>query len=297
MQDKLQELMTALNSAQVVAHDPVLVNVPALHEARKSVMSAIAIASNYQRSIIGVSQQIEQRDEDEKNDPITFQIRQAEKHIEKMPDGRNKLGDIIYKGDVPQRPLLAYYKAHLATKVIKKAEVQTPPPTAAVAKKETVETVEKVEGEPIVTTENVTTENATIPTTENRNPISVTSEADYLEKKDLLANASESFRQGEAYAQIAAAVSAYEEVTGANKPKEQSRREVMEQLLPALIITDAKIVEINEYAKNVSIDSIKKKYTKDEINAVNIVLHGENEVDSALGAARKLHNFHHPEKA
>ena len=291
MQDKLQELLTVLISAQVVAHEPALVNVPALHEARKSVLNAIAIASNYHRSIVGISQQIEQRDEDEKNDPIAFQIRQAEKHIEIMPDGKKKLGAIIYLGDVPQRPLLAYYKAHLAAKANKVAEVETPP-TVAVTKEETIEVVETIEDEPIVNNED-----APIPTTENRNPISVTSEADYLEKKDLLANASEAFRQGEIYAQIAAAVSAYEEITGANQPKEQSRRQVMETLLPALVITDAKIVEINEYAKNVSLDSIKKKYSKDEINAVNIVLHGENVVDSALGAARKLHNFHHPEKA
>lgn len=291
MQDKLQELLTVLTSAQVVAHEPALVNVPALHEARKSVLNAIAIASNYHRSIVGISQQIEQRDEDEKNDPIAFQIRQAEKHIEIMPDGKKKLGAITYLGDVPQRPLLAYYKAHLAAKANKVAEAQTPP-TVAVAKEETIEVVETIEDEPIINIED-----APIPTTENRNPISVTSEADYLEKKDLLANASEAFRQGEIYAQIAAAVSAYEEITGANQPKEQSRREVMETLLPALVITDAKIVEINDYAKNVSLDSIKKKYSKDEINAVNIVLHGENVVDSALGAARKLHNFHHPEKA
>ncbi len=296
MQDKLQELLTTLTSAQAVAHEPILINAPALNEARKSILNAVAVVSSYQRSTIGVSQQIERRDEDEKSDPIAFQIREAEKHIEIMPDGKQKLGDIIYKGDVPQRPLLAYYKLKIAPKAGKAAEEKTAIDIVTVTDEETINVVPDAV-EIIDRDETLKPETIAVPTTDVLDPISVTSEADYLEKKDLLANASEGFRQGETYAQIAAAVAAYEAVTGANQPKQPTRREVMETLLPALVITDAKIVEINEYAKNVSIDSIKKKFSKDEINAVNIVLHGVNEVDSALGAARTLHNFHHPEKA
>lgn len=287
MKAKLKVLLATIGAAKEQANDPSLAGLAFLQDARSCLDKAAFLVGNFERSM--TDPQDQQPEVVEEQDETTRKVRAAEKHIVIMPDGTKKIGNKIFLGGVPQRPLVEFYDKHIAKKAQQIVEA---------ADEERVQVYPPAEDEKIERSEEQPEKEAVkVPTTDILNPISVTSEADYLEKKDLLANASEAFREGEIYAQIAAAVAAYEEVTGANQPKQPSRREVMETLLPALVITDAKIVEINEYAKNVSIDSIKKKYSKDEINAVNIVLHGENEVDSALGAARKLHNFHHPEKA
>lgn len=293
MKVKLKVLLGTIGAAQEQAKDNDLAGLAVLNDARMYLEKAAFIVGNFERSMASISEQ--QPQEAEQQDETTRKIRAAEKHIIVMPDGTKKIGNKVFRGDVPQRPLIEFYDKHISVNLVDEKIVVNRVPELEKVVIPIVADEKKVDV--VVGNDEPKDKSDKVPTTDILNPISVTSEADYLEKKDLLANASEAFRQSEAYAQIAIAVTAYEEVTGADKPKEQSRREVMEILLPALVITDAKIVEINEYAKNVSIDSIKKKYTKDEINAVNIVLHGIDVVDSALGAARTLHNIHHPEKA
>lgn len=270
MQQEVKNLCDAVAAAQDLANSPELLALPSLNEARNFLKKAMFVAANYARSAQEVSQHNEAIKEE--LDETTVKIRAAEKFIVFLPDGRKKIGDKTFRGDIPQKPLLEYYNQHIAKSL-------------AVV----------VQPDALVNEQPQDSEAAKIPTTGTPN-VAVKDEADYQAKKDMLANCSEDFKKGEAYQQISEAIKAYELATGADSPR-VSRREEMESLLPALDITDEEIAKINDYAKTVGIDSIKKKYSADQLNAVLIMLYGANVVDSALGAARKLHAIHHPENA
>lgn len=272
MQQEVKNLCDAVAAAQDLANSPELLALPSLNEARNFLKKAMFVAANYARSAQEVSQHNEAIKEE--LDETTVKIRAAEKFIVHNADGTKSIGNNgkTYRGDIPQKPLLEYYNQHIAK-------------SPAVA----------VQPDAVVNEQPQDSEAAKIPTTGTPN-VAVKDEADYQAKKNMLANCSEDFKKGEAYQQIAEAIKAYELATGADKPT-VSRREEMEILLPALDITDEEIAKINDYAKTVGIDSIKKKYSADQLNAVLIMLYGASVVDSVLGAARKLHAIHHPENA
>lgn len=271
MQDKLKNLCDAVTVAQDLANEPDMLALPSLNDARVFLIKAKFIVANYARSAEEVKNPIATTSHEE--DELTLKIRAAEKHIIVLANGNKSIEGKIFRGTVPQKPLIDYYNRYIA-----KNNAPTVQPDA-------------------VAVEQLAQDNsaAKVPTAGTPN-VAVTDEADYQAKKDMLANCSPTFRQSEAYAQIADAVKAYELATGADTAK-ASRHEEMQALLPALDITDEEIAKINQYAKTVGIDSIKKKYSADQINAVLIVLYEANVVDSALGAARKLHAIHNPEKA
>jgi hypothetical protein len=279
MQEKLQTLHDTMLSAQELANSQELLALPSLNDARKLIAKAMFAIGNYNRTAQTSSNEQQPHYTEEELDETTIKIREAQKYIVRQSDGSNKIGNKSFRGDVPQKPLLDYYEAHLSAAAIAKKAAKLQP-DAQEQQPESVETMVMV----------------AIPTTD-RPSVAVANEADYLEKKNLLETASEGSRTAPWYLQMVEAVKAYELVTGADMPKALTRRQEMELLLPALEITDAQIVEINEYAKTVGSDSIKKKYSGDQINAVLIVLHGADKIDSANGAARKLHAIHHPEKA
>lgn len=270
MQEKLKSLLETVTSAQILANSPELVELPSLNDARTLLQKAIHVIGNYSRSAEEITMPAVAYQGD---DETTLKIRAAQKHIIFLSNGTKSIGGKVFRGDVPEKPLLEYYHRYLAK-----------------GSNEVVAQPEAVANE-----QEQDSEAAKVPTTGTPN-VEVKDEADYQAKKDMLANCSEDFKLGDAFRAISEAVKAYELATGADAPK-VSRREEMQALLPALDITDDEIAKINEYAKTVGVDSIKKKYSQDQINAVLIMLYGANDVDSALGAARKLHAIHHPEKA
>ena len=272
MQEKLKSLLETVTSAQILANSPELVELPSLNDARTLLQKAIHVIGNYSRSAEEITMPAVAYQGD---DETTLKIRAAQKHIIFLPNGTKSMGvgGKVFRGDVPEKPLLEYYDRYLAKGS-----------NEAAAQPDAIAQVQEQDSEA-----------AKIPTTGTPN-VEVKDEADYQAKKDMLANCSEDFKLGDAFRAITEAVKAYELATGADSPT-VSRREEMQALLPALDITDDEIAKINEYAKTVGVDSIKKKYSQDQLNAVLIMLYGANDVDSALGAARKLHAIHHPEKA
>jgi hypothetical protein len=270
MQEKLKSLLETVTSAQILANSPELVELPSLNDARTLLQKAIHVIGNYSRSAEGINTAAVVYQGD---DETTLKIRAAQKHIIFLSNGTKSIGGKVFRGDVPEKPLLEYYHRYLA-----KGSDEV------VAQPDAVAQVQEQDSEA-----------AKVPTTGTPN-VEVKDEADYQAKKDMLANCSEDFKTSDAFRAISEAVKAYELATGADVAK-VSRREEMQALLPALDITDEEIAEIDEYAKTVSVDSIKKKYSQDQINAVLIMLYNANTVDSRLGAARTLHTIHNPEKA
>ena len=146
-------------------------------------------------------------------------IERAKREIVTLPNGNNKLGAREIKGQIPSSVLLPYGLQLIAIEAIDDVLVEVP---AAPAHKVAIE------------------ESKESSTPKGENPQAVKDIVDYAKKADFLRSASEGMRSNIHYINVAEAIKAWEEAN----PPVPTNRQLLEQLMPTVEITDD---EVDDY--------------------------------------------------